>query len=251
METLPKGSRIRKRYPEDLFPNGGYAPLLHGRVRYWILGPEEGIKVVLIHGISTPSITWTKIGPYLAEHSFRVLVYDLYGKGYSEAPHTTYDWSLFVTQLALLLQYVGWDEAHIVGFSMGGGIAVAFTAALPHLVSGKLVLIASAGLLEFQRGRKKANYLPGYKRVMQSCYQDGPVRGLEAAVDRVATLAVGNAQRRVQGTEDESVPVGEADKIRGRIPQAEVIKVEGASHDLVLKEDHWQFIAENLVRFLG
>ncbi|KAJ3010557.1 hypothetical protein NUW54_g2442 [Trametes sanguinea] len=197
---------------------------------------------------------------------------DLYGKGYSEAPRTTYDWSLFVTQLALLLQYVGWYEAHIVGFSMGGGIAVAFTAALPHLVSGKLILIASAGLLEFQRGRKQkysthtpahkefrdlqANYLPGYKRVMQSCYQDGPVRGLETAFDQIATLAVGTARRRVQvlimhGTEDESVPVGEADKIQGRIPQAEVIKVEGASHDLVLKEEHWQFIAENMVRFLG
>ena len=43
---------------------------------------------------------------------------DLYGKGYSEAPHTTYDANLFVTQLALLLQYVRWDAAHIVGFSM-------------------------------------------------------------------------------------------------------------------------------------
>ncbi|KAL7285274.1 hypothetical protein ACG7TL_000368 [Trametes sanguinea] len=197
----------------------------------------------------------------MAQNGFRVLVYDLYGKGYSEAPHTTYDWSLFVTQLALLLQYVYWDETHVVGFSMGGGIAAAFTAALPHLVSGKVVLIASAGLLEFQRGRKKfrdlqASYLPGYKRVMQSCYQDGPVRGLEAAFDRMATLAVGTARQRVQvliihGTQDESVPVGEVSKIQDRIPQAEAIRLEGATHDLVLEEEHWRFVAESLVRFLG
>ena len=46
------------------------------------------------------------------------LITDLYGKGYSEAPATTYDPYFFATQLALLLQYVHWDCAHIVGFSM-------------------------------------------------------------------------------------------------------------------------------------
>ena len=43
---------------------------------------------------------------------------DLYGKGYSEAPHVPSDATLFVTQLALLMQYVRWEEAYIVGFSM-------------------------------------------------------------------------------------------------------------------------------------
>ena len=43
---------------------------------------------------------------------------DLYGKGYSEAPKTVYDAALFVTQLALLLQFVRWNSAHIVGYSM-------------------------------------------------------------------------------------------------------------------------------------
>ena len=84
-------------------------------------------------------MSWREIAPYLAEQGFQVLVYggypaslhqyrmleqtcingiDLYGKGYSEAPHTTYDWTLFCTQLALLLQYVRWEAAHVVGFSM-------------------------------------------------------------------------------------------------------------------------------------
>ncbi len=43
---------------------------------------------------------------------------DLYGRGYSDAPHTTYDANLYTTQLALLLQYVGWSKANIVGVSM-------------------------------------------------------------------------------------------------------------------------------------
>lgn len=43
---------------------------------------------------------------------------DLYGKGYSEAPALPYDASLFTIQLALLMQYVKWDAATIIGFSM-------------------------------------------------------------------------------------------------------------------------------------
>ena len=43
---------------------------------------------------------------------------DLYGRGYSDAPQTTYDTSLYVTQLALLMQHVKWDQARLVGISM-------------------------------------------------------------------------------------------------------------------------------------
>ncbi|KAI0825183.1 alpha/beta-hydrolase [Trametes gibbosa] len=271
MEALPVNSRIRQIYREDLFPNGNYAQLPHGRTRYWILGPEDGIKVVLIHGISTPSITWTKIAPYLVAHGFHVLVYDLYGKGYSEAPNTTFDARLFVVQLALLLQYIKWDVAHIVGFSMGGGIAAAFTAAMPHLVAGKVVFIASAGLIEragapnpsvrvpipeYEELRDlQSSKLPGYKRSLQSCFQDGPIRGLEAAFDAVAQVTTGSTQQLcevlvIHGTDDGIVPYGEASKIKLRVPQAEIVTVKGAAHNLVLQDGHWEAVAESLVRFL-
>ncbi|KAJ8495832.1 hypothetical protein ONZ51_g1471 [Trametes cubensis] len=271
---------------------GEYAPLPHGRVRYWLLGPEDGVKVVLIHGISTPGITWKEIAPYLAEKGLRVLVYDLYGKGYSEAPHVVYNATLFVVQLALLLQYIHWDSAHIVGFSMGGGVAAAFASSMPHLLTGKVVFIASAGLLEranapnpsvrvpipqyqeasLVRSNEQVYYtwltqsraqlkdlqateLPGYKRSLQSCFEDGPIRGLEAAYDEVARVTIGPAQQPLQvriihGTEDEIVPFGEAIKIQARVPQAEIVKIENAAHDLVLRDGHWQIVAKRLLEFL-
>ena len=43
---------------------------------------------------------------------------DLYGRGYSDAPQTTYDAFLYTTQLALLMQYLRWQKAIIVGYSM-------------------------------------------------------------------------------------------------------------------------------------
>lgn len=52
--------------------------------------------------------------PWLASHRAK----DLYGRGYSDAPQTTYHPGLFTTQLALLMQHLKWDKATIVGVSM-------------------------------------------------------------------------------------------------------------------------------------
>ena len=51
---------------------------------------------------------------------FNLLIYpeDLYGRGYSEAPQTTYDTNLYTAQLAHLMQYIKWEKANIVGVSM-------------------------------------------------------------------------------------------------------------------------------------
>ena len=122
-------------------------------------------QVVLIHGLSIPSIIWRDVAPTLADLGYRVLVYgacargladraslmphpDLYGRGYTDAPQAIHDSSLYTTQLAFLMQYLRWDKANIVGLSMGGGIAAAFTDQFPHLVDEAVALIASAGLME-------------------------------------------------------------------------------------------------------
>jgi pimeloyl-ACP methyl ester carboxylesterase len=148
LASLPRSSRSWSVYGEDYYPGGAYVSLPYGRVRYWLLGPEKGKKIVLIHGLSLPSIIWKDVAPKLASRGFRVLLYDLYGRGYTDAPQTTYDTALYTTQLALLMQHLGWDSANIVGVSMGGGIAAAFAAQFPQLVSDKVALIASAGLIE-------------------------------------------------------------------------------------------------------
>lgn len=153
LSSLSKDSRSWQIYAEDFFQGGAYVTFPHGRVRYWLLGPEDGTRVsvfylplqiclralcqiVLIHGLSVPAIIWRDVAPQLASNGYRVLLYgnyliavdgyyslssvpsDLYGRGYSDAPKTTYDTTLYVTQLALLMQYIGWENTHVVGLSM-------------------------------------------------------------------------------------------------------------------------------------
>ncbi|KAI0337046.1 alpha/beta-hydrolase [Trametopsis cervina] len=158
--------KVKAIYPEDfwMMDNGvkaqaGYAVLPQGRTRYWIIGPEDGKKVVLIHGLSIPSIIWKDVAPELAQKGYRVLLYDLYGRGYSDAPQVTYGTSLYVTQLALLLQYVGWEKTNVVGISMGGAIAASFCVQFPHLVTGKVALFAAAGILEAEDMSRTSRFL--------------------------------------------------------------------------------------------
>ncbi|QRV93889.1 alpha/beta hydrolase family protein [Ceratobasidium sp. AG-Ba] len=160
LDTLvtTKGSRVaelKKRaqeiYPPDIYGHGHSIDLPKGRVKYWLIGPEGGKRVVLIHGISMPSLIWKPVANRLAKAGFRVLIFDLYGRGYSEAPDartTTYDAELYVTQLALLLQAVGWRKARIVGLSMGGGVAAAFASQFPWLVESHVTFIASVGVMD-------------------------------------------------------------------------------------------------------
>ncbi|CAL1699947.1 unnamed protein product [Somion occarium] len=174
LSSLSKDSRSWHIYAEDFFEGGAYVTFPYGRVRYWLLGPEDGKRVVLIHGLSVPAIIWKDIAPQLAARGFRVLLYDLYGRGYSDAPQTTYDTALYVTQLALLLQYIGWDKTNVVGVSMGGGIAAAFVDQFPHLVGDRLALLASAGIVEPADMSRTSKFLSS--PIMQVITSSSPFR---------------------------------------------------------------------------
>lgn len=134
-------------YSPDFYPNGTNLELPAGTMRYWEFGNENGNRVVLIHGISTGSSCYDKLARDLANNGHRVLVYDIWGRGYSQAPAGLYNEALFTSQLALLLQKVGWEKTDVVGVSLGGGIATSFTAFYPEMVN-RLVLIAPAGLMQ-------------------------------------------------------------------------------------------------------
>ena len=47
------------------------------------------------------------------------------------------------------------------------------------------------------------------------------------------------------------MPFAEAEKIRGYIPQAELVPIEGASHYMPMEEESWPRIADALVEFLS
>lgn len=121
------------------------ARLSRGNVHYRWDGPETGPVVVLVHGFSAPLAVWERTAPTLAKAGFRVLSFDLYGRGFSDRPKVTYNEDLFDTQIIELLDALRVKgPVHVIGLSMGGAISAIFTARHPERVKN-LVLIAPAG----------------------------------------------------------------------------------------------------------
>ncbi|MCJ1281943.1 hypothetical protein MMC26_001266 [Xylographa opegraphella] len=143
-------------YPPDLFPGARDVESPYGSLRVYEWGPEEGRKVLLVHGISTPCLSLGAIAEGLVEGGARVMLLDLWGRGYSATPLLPHDPRLYTTALliALASSPLSWTGASatfsLVGYSLGGGICATFTAYFPTLVSS-LILIAPAGLIRPHR----------------------------------------------------------------------------------------------------
>ena len=124
--------------------DGSFITLTDGVTHYELGGAENGQPVVLVHGFSTPYFIFDTTFEFLVNSGFRVLRYDLIGRGYSDRPHVDYNIHLFVRQLKDLLDTLGLKQVTLIGLSMGGSITAAFISENPDYVS-KVVLIDPAG----------------------------------------------------------------------------------------------------------
>ncbi|KAI8924126.1 Alpha/Beta hydrolase protein [Entophlyctis helioformis] len=134
-------------FKEDFWPSSAYVDLPFGKTHYYLLGPEDGKKVVFVHGITSPGSCYPSFINALVESGHRVLVYDHYGRGFSAAPGAIYSEQLYVAQLALLLHKLGWTKTSIIGYSLGGAITANFVATYPEMVD-RIVFVAPTGLMK-------------------------------------------------------------------------------------------------------
>lgn len=131
---------------------GGVAEILTGPTHFRWLGPEGAPVAVCVHGLTTPSPVFDRLAALLAQAGFRVLLYDLPGRGLSPHVRRPQDAAYFTRQLSALLGHESVDRAELlVGYSMGGAIATLFAAQEPERV-GRLVLLAPTGLHVEQAG---------------------------------------------------------------------------------------------------
>jgi pimeloyl-ACP methyl ester carboxylesterase len=133
-----------------------------------ILGKEEAMKIeangismnyevtgsgrwlTLIHGAGDNLEAWWNQVPAFSER-YRVLTYDVRGYGQTETPAGEYTTDILVQDLNELLKGLGIEETYLLGYSMGGRIAVEFTLKYPGTV--KALIIANSGVAPVERGQ--------------------------------------------------------------------------------------------------
>ena len=120
---------------KEMEQHGEYAQLSNGRVRYEFAGPESGEVVVLIHGLIGHMHVWDYQFKFLIERGYRVLRFDLYGRGFSERVKGEHGSELYMAQVSDLIEFVGIkDKFHLVGLSMGGAISTRFASHHPNKI---------------------------------------------------------------------------------------------------------------------
>ena len=133
---------------------GQFIPLPTGVTHFEIQGDAYAPVVVLAHGFSTPYYIWDPTFEALVTAGFRVLRYDLFGRGYSDRPQTAYDMKLCVTQLGQLINALEIKEpVHLVGLSYGGPVVAGFANQFSKLVLSLTLidpLVTTTALEKFQ-----------------------------------------------------------------------------------------------------
>jgi pimeloyl-ACP methyl ester carboxylesterase len=102
--------------PDQFFDSHGV------RIRYVVAGTGE--PVILIHGFSASAEMWTELETDLTR-DYRVIALDCRGHGKSGKPHDPKAYGIeMVNDVTRLMDHLGLRRAHIVGYSMGGSIAL-------------------------------------------------------------------------------------------------------------------------------
>lgn len=85
--------------PLDVLPGGRDVPTPYGTIRVYEWGPEDGKKVIFIHGITTPCIALGDLAHHLVHKGCRVMLFDLYDSHCIQQP-------VFSHAMALLFMHV-------------------------------------------------------------------------------------------------------------------------------------------------
>ena len=114
-------------------------------VREWA-GAKQ--PFVLLHGLSSNSLTWNGVAARLAEAGHQVVAVDQRGHGLSDKPDIGYDFASITGDLSRLLVEMELERPILVGQSWGGNVLLEFGARYPDFACG--LGFVDGGFLDMQ-----------------------------------------------------------------------------------------------------
>lgn len=160
-------------------------------LRYNVRVAGDGPVLLLLHGFTGDLHTWDPFVPRWAER-FRVVAVDLPGHGRTDAPANPvrYAMARCVDDLLALLNEMGAVDVRVLGYSMGGRVALHLALAAPERIAALVLESASPGIAD--AAERKA------RRQADEALADAIERdGVPAFVERWERLPLFESQRRL------------------------------------------------------
>lgn len=116
-----------------------YGPL----AMHYVEKGEGANHILLLHGFRSHTYTWKYLTDPLSKAGYHVWAIDLIGYGLSDKPdHAMYNVDFFVQQIVSFMEAKGIFNAHLIGNSMGGGLALNIALDYPQHVRSLSLLSA-------------------------------------------------------------------------------------------------------------
>lgn len=217
-------------------------------LHYELHGPAAAPPLLLIHGaLETFRSGWRKQVPLLSQ-TYRVIGSDLRGHGHSTNPANRLDLRQLADDMKHLLTHLGYETAHVCGFSGGGSVALFM--AVRHLASLRSLTLVSnnfeadqirTGDSQFWQPERIAREEPRWWAFMEENHQvnipqllswwaeEDAVRPNFTAAEltplTVPTLVMG-------GDSDPIVPLAQTVKLFEILPDAQLCVLPGVGHGI-------------------
>jgi pimeloyl-ACP methyl ester carboxylesterase len=120
-------------------------------------GPEDGVPIVLSHGVTIDSRIWTKQFESLPPLGFRVIAFDTRGHGKSVCGTSGHSIENLAFDVRALLEELDLHDTILLGHSMGGVAVQAFASHLPEVAHERvrgLVLLSSLAKTQVSTTRR-------------------------------------------------------------------------------------------------
>jgi 2-succinyl-6-hydroxy-2,4-cyclohexadiene-1-carboxylate synthase len=160
-------------------------------VEYHVEIAGTGEPLLLLHGFTGNAETWSFLIPLLSVRCKLIMV-DIIGHGLTDSPDdiSRYTMKEAAFDLKEILDCLDIQKTHVLGYSMGGRLALSFACLFPESVQSLLLESASPGLRsDEERQQRTLNDERLAKNILES--------GIEAFVERWGNIPLFSSQKRL------------------------------------------------------
>lgn len=230
------------------------------KTNYEVVGPASqqggsGAPFLILHGWGSNTERWAEVAKIL-ENKVKVIIPDLPGFGKSDALAAAWNMNNYIKWLEAFVEALDLKDFYLMGHSFGGALAVKY--AIKHPQDVKKLFLASAASVRKKTVKKDASkkaakivkffsFVPFYGFFRKAFYKfvirksdypyvDGKMKETYLNVIqedlsqftgfvRVKTILI-------WGDNDKSTPIEDAEFMKQKIKDSELVVIEGAGHAL-------------------